>query len=931
MCYKASSTKERFDEIQKNPLVFCKYGQVNVQDEKGYNHSTVGWSSCDSTINFLLYEKDLPHNNKKRRLFVIGKQILSNGRVDEKKEGQDIVDFEITEFDTNKVTDWTLVFNDCLYNYKSGNNRHCHMTLFWALYMTEWSKETLQQSLSTVSSDVARTACYYIGTNLFAFSLNRQKVLINLLKELNPNLQPVEINEVEIALKEIAPSTEFGNIAFYQKIDYILDFGTQPEEREHLQKLYKTSLNGLIHFKYWMEHEGKKFFNYDYLEIVYSYVGSLRRLSIVKRYLHDVRLKLIDTDFLLIQKMRDIRYQALVDIRYFITTPGDNIDLVAPMFCDALLTLKNSGGKKIQDFNGILDFAVSHSNKAYPRIDLGIKYFIPTCDGGLMHNSSFLGFIHYALQYTFDDSKLTEERLKQTIDYLINRYATLQYHDCCNADNNQELTADVLAKCKTIIKSYKIINENGQRKRVLSQSSCPCILHEPIKPYIWKRTPGPSDAILGLFIESIESKDYIRTEDFQVERLRQSLIRFGSKYRTFSFVNGNSPDNLNKNDVSLHIVLTYYSPSTMEIYPNSNMFYSRKKSLLGAWDYKVISPNQKPEEFAQRAESPIVYANTFESLKKMFPDAEVGEDFIKLPYDNSELSKIKAYFHYRHHELDSKKGYSDTNIWNKEFLTPRNIQGVFYCTPKVADSREKVSNLPFYWCRSDECFCNMLDEQTLEKQNDWTKYSLYHASEILGYKLIAVTDKGNIPVETVANFASEVRQAEKLYARLICRSCGHMIFSSRGTLLNGSRFFSCANSLCSQHRVEIYLSQCNNCKKGLIDSRDSKKCENGWVICPSCLACCNDDLFDRLIERHRRNGWVPARLQESQGKGHNNKNIFFCPQCGVQLGDIKVEETVRLDDGTEDVIIKTEFGCPQCNQSYKKELEFHWDSKQYVE
>ena len=150
MCYKASSTKERFVEIQKNPLVFCKYGQVNVQDEKGDNHSTEGWSSCDSTINFLLYEKDLPHNNKKRRLFVIGKQILSNGRVDEKKEGQDIVDFEITEFDTNKVTDWTLVFNDCLYNYKSGNNRHCHMTLFWALYMTEWSKETLQQSLSTV-------------------------------------------------------------------------------------------------------------------------------------------------------------------------------------------------------------------------------------------------------------------------------------------------------------------------------------------------------------------------------------------------------------------------------------------------------------------------------------------------------------------------------------------------------------------------------------------------------------------------------------------------------------------------------------------------------------------------------------------------------------------------------------------------------------
>lgn len=921
MSYLASSTKERFDELQKNPLVFCKFGTVNVQDDMGYNHATEGWSSCDPTIKLIFYEKDLPHNNQTRQLFRIGKQLFPNGKIDEKKEGKDIVDFEILEFDYDKVSDWILVINDCLYNYRSGNSRHCHMALFWALYMTEWDKDILRQAMSEASVEATQTACSYVSANIFVFSLSKQYVLIDLLKGKNPNLQPLGIPDVEAALKEISPSIDFSHYGFYQKIDFILNFGTQPDETEHLQKLYTTSRNGFIHFKYWLDHIGNKFYNYNYLEVIYSYVAPLMQLSILKRYLHDVRINLTEVDFTLLQNMRDIRYQAYVDIRYFISTPGDNMDLVAPMFCDTLLTLKKSEGQKIQDFNGILDFAVSHSNKAYPRIDLGIKHFVPICDGGLMHNSSFLGFIHYSLQYTFDESKLTEDRLKQTIDYLINRYATLQYHDCCNADNHKELTANMLAKCKTVIKSYEIMNDNGQRKRVLTESSCPCISHEPIKPYIWKRTPGSSDAILGLFIENIGSKDFIRTEDLQIERLKQSLIRFGNKYRTFSFLNGNSPDYLNKSEVSHHIVLSYYSPSTMEVYPYSSMFYSRKKSLLGAWNDKVISPNQKPEEIAQRAESPIVYANTFESLKKMFPNAEVGKDFIKLPYDGAELSKIKAYFHYRHHEFNPEKGYSDTNIKNKEFLTPRKIQGVFYCTPKVADSREKVSNLPFYWCRSNECFCNMLDEQTLEKQDDWTKYSLYHAAEILGYKLIMVTDKGNVPIEAVANFASEVRQAEKLYARLICRSCGHMIFSSRGTLLNGSRFFSCANSLCSQHRVEIYLSQCNNCKKGLIDSRDSKKCENGWVICPSCLACCNDDLFDRLIEKHRRNGRVPARLQESQGKGHNNKDIFFCPQCGVQLGDIKVEETVRLDDGTEDVIIKTEFGCPQCNKSYEKELE----------
>jgi RNase P subunit RPR2 len=92
------------------------------------------------------------------------------------------------------------------------------------------------------------------------------------------------------------------------------------------------------------------------------------------------------------------------------------------------------------------------------------------------------------------------------------------------------------------------------------------------------------------------------------------------------------------------------------------------------------------------------------------------------------------------------------------------------------------------------------------------------------------------------------------------------------------------------------------------------------------LACCNDELFDRLIDRHRRNGRVPARLQESQGKGHNNRNIFFCPKCGTQLGNITVEQKVRLEDGSEDIIQSTEFGCPQCNHSYEKELQKYKDN-----
>ena len=75
------------------------------------------------------------------------------------------------------------------------------------------------------------------------------------------------------------------------------------------------------------------------------------------------------------------------------------------------------------------------------------------------------------------------------------------------------------------------------------------------------------------------------------------------------------------------------------------------------------------------------------------------------------------------------------------------------------------------------------------------------------------------------------------------------------------------------------------------------------------------------------NGRIPAKLLECEGKGHNNKGIFFCPECGTKLGDITIEEPIRLDDGSEDVITHKVFGCPQCHKSYEKELEKYKNSQ----
>lgn len=106
---------------------------------------------------------------------------------------------------------------------------------------------------------------------------------------------------------QLAPSFDFSNYGFYQKVDYIIGFGNTEEESKHLQELYKKSLNGFIHFKYWIQNTGRKFFNYNYLEFIYACVDPIMQLSVVKRYLHDVRLDLVPFDDSLIRNLRDVR------------------------------------------------------------------------------------------------------------------------------------------------------------------------------------------------------------------------------------------------------------------------------------------------------------------------------------------------------------------------------------------------------------------------------------------------------------------------------------------------------------------------------------------------------------------------------------------------------------------------------------------------
>ena len=72
--------------------------------------------------------------------------------------------------------------------------------------------------------------------------------------------------------------------------------------------------------------------------------------------------------------------------------------------------------------------------------------------------------------------------------------------------------------------------------------------------------------------------------------------------------------------------------------------------------------------------------------------------------------------------------------------------------------------------------------------------------------------------------------------------------------------------------------------------------------------------------------FVPKQIKDNLGKGHNNKNVFFCPKCGTQLDKIKIISQ-EIINGQPTNVEKTVIGCPTCNISYENNLKKYSDSQ----
>ena len=58
------------------------------------------------------------------------------------------------------------------------------------------------------------------------------------------------------------------------------------------------------------------------------------------------------------------------------------------------------------------------------------------------------------------------------------------------------------------------------------------------------------------------------------------------------------------------------------------------------------------------------------------------------------------------------------------------------------------------------------------------------------------------------------------------------------------------------------------------------------------LACCDNEQYERQAQRYiLTQRPVPTRIEEKRGHGHNDKDEYFCPQCG---NPIHIKDTTLI-------------------------------------
>ena len=915
-----------YEELRKTPLFFVKFYTDIRRDENGRECNNYLWKSVNSDYSISFPAQSFGNRENgyclclaESATYVVKQDSHEKTYTDENRVNMVFRDV------SNSVQDYIICLNSCISRSQNKEDKYYFLEILWLLDKTFIDVNHLTEAIQKYDSKFIPYILNILRHIGYCLSVKKQNILKNVCTSLNGQYDVYMPQMLAEAIQFLQKETETDKNLF-QLIDEFFENGFGVT---YADKISKTN-NPLLQLVCWFSNENK-LVDYNSLVTLFALVSEKTRLNIVKRYFHDVRCGNTTFDVQLLQQFVDNKFDDFIRYRYCTEMPSEKVILTVPLLCDNIITLYNSNGGAFQTFDGILDFAITHCNQAHPDINFDLARIIPTCEHSAVYNTYFKGFVDYQLIRKLNTSKLSDENLLITIRSILDKYGQRLSYPVCKYDNDKIIDTTILEKCKSVFRDKttngssklpiqcailnRACNKTTDKSSQQSDAQCPGIGYRLYEDKWFVTVNDKITEILKTLVPSdfsfkkINSKYYVDIQDVSVVTLRKYVNSLPQKYQMVGEDEFLVPSYKEEN-YDLFLIKTLSEILRMRIVPQKGALVGLRFDVFGYWKeiYATLSDDEKNAEAYKKAQSVFkekesneVYRRTVASLKKELKTNEYNGEFFELKYDRQQLVRLISRYYFK----ETLKNDDDDTM--RDFLT-LSYTGRFkpYCAPTLSEANNPAIDLPFFWCRGKECFHNNLGNQTLAEQSDWHHYSLYHMVEIIGFPKLHMTPGGYEPDNVVRGFIAVTNKAMQKFKRLKCRGCGHLMFTDKSGGFNSHNYYSCINPICPEARIPVYLNYCYKCKKGLIDSRDTKRCPNGWYICSTCLACCDDELYERQAQRYRIiNRPVPERIARMLGHGHNDKGEYFCPDCG---GPIEFVMDERYGEERR--------GCPRCHKFF---------------
>lgn len=781
---------------------------------------------------------------------------------------------QLEEFNPDDASHVKALFRLHIYKRQNSSDKFACRELLWYLSNCFLNINVINEVIMQFDATGYRPYVYNELRNLaICLSIPKQKLIQKFLssKNIQSNIffpAPL-IDALRIVMPDYDAKSDWDSSIFDLISKIVIQKEDNPDSSSFNVLSDETPSNFFIKIRRWIIDENYVFEEFDQLSRLIRLFSPQVQMTLLKRYFLAIHKGQTCFNLDLVKSFWKNKFDNWGVYYHCLYEASNSVPIGLQLLTDNIITFLESGGQALQTINGTLDMAYAECDANNPNVNFELEKIVPRCDGGAVPNKEFLGFVCTTVVYELNKQLFDSSREAFNLGVKLLKLIGTQEREYI---------------CKTK-QRYQECDYYKQHNTCSGCAHFRTILHER-----WTVNSAEEDTFkaISVFLKTPISKEKNRTltrDDIltdPIEVRNRVVVLLNDKLRKTQ-AHGNFNEGYIKQSVGnlylRYIIDDVLKPSWMKIEARDNTHIGMGilASKLGVHTDEYDRDGEASQN-ARSKEMHYIKPHIIKAIKELIGCEPESDGVSYLQYDMALLRQLNSTF-YSFRNVANSNSLSERNT---NFLTKTRAYG--YCAPEYKGDVNSVINLPYFCCRGNECFRNALSHQTVATCPSWREFNILHILEILGHPQIKQTDAGFEPTELIRSFIGLVNKAALLFRRVVCRDCGHILFPKHRTAFNRYNRFKCCNPICTEHNKEVYLSQCHQCKSGLIDSRDSKRCPNGWLICPTCLGCCTDEQIDRQAQKYEmRRCPVPQYIQKNRGLGHNNKEEFFCPKCGDKI------------------------------------------------